>query len=62
MESGWIDANERLPEPETDVLVAIIGSYGVYYAVAGIFNGEWKSAETESTLRGNVGAWHLLPE
>ena len=58
---GWIPVSERLPEPETDVLVRGVRRNEVMHNVAGVFNGEWSSQETEDLIRGEVTHWMPLP-
>ncbi len=60
-QGGWIPVSERLPEPETDMLVYGYKYSSMYHTVAGLFDDEWLSQETEYTIGFEVTHWQPLP-
>lgn len=57
---AWISVNNRLPEPETDVLCA--GTFGVPLFVAALFEGKWESFIDGGEKAREVTHWMPLPE
>lgn len=55
--SQWISVDTALPEVETDVFVIGIRFNSWYSATAGLFDGVWKSQETEKELLFDVLYW-----
>jgi hypothetical protein len=51
-----------MPEPDVDVLVFVRRGIMVGQTVAGVFNGEWASFETEEPTKFDVTHWQPLPE
>lgn len=61
--SEWIPCSERLPAEETDVHVCgIRHGYRRFQTVAGIFNGEWMSEETQELTKGDITHWMPLKD
>ena len=60
-QDGWIPVSDRLPEPETDVLVRGVKHNGVFNTVSGLFHGRWMSQETEEPTEFKVTHWMPLP-
>lgn len=62
MQANWVAVTDRLPEPETDVLVRCLRRDDFqHFTVAGLFQGEWMSMETEDGTKGEVTHWMPLP-
>lgn len=57
---AWVSVNDRLPEPETDVLCA--GTFGVPLFVAALFDGNWESFIDGGEKAREVTHWQPLPE
>lgn len=56
--TNWISVDDSLPTPETDVLVrGVVGGDYVKYTVAGLWEGEWASCETEENTSFRVTHW-----
>ncbi|KVE37351.1 DUF551 domain-containing protein [Burkholderia sp. TSV86] len=57
---AWISVDDCLPDDETDVLVRKIRGSAVYYDIAGIFHGTWKSQVTEDRCEHEVTHWRPI--
>jgi hypothetical protein len=57
----WVSVENRMPPPETDVLVRCIRGISESFDVAGVFHGEWMSCATERETKGDVTHWMPLP-